>query len=143
MAPSLRRAGGVLGGSAAHSSSSVKGRTMVLFAKLAAGLADPRHYRAVMAVNCNACKTEGVTGAALYKPASRMNHACEPTAKVVCSFTDSTIDVVATRDVARGEELTLSYVDPSVGDHARRRRTLRDCYGFDCQCIACRKSNHE
>ena len=32
---SLRRAGGVLGGSAAHSSSSVKGRTMVLFAKLA------------------------------------------------------------------------------------------------------------
>ena len=31
----LRRTGGVLGGSAAHSSSSVKGRTMVLFAKLA------------------------------------------------------------------------------------------------------------
>ena len=81
----------------------------------------------------------GIRGGGLYRLQSKMNHACEPAAKVVCAFTDSTIDVVATRNITRGEELTLSYVDPSVGDQARRRRTLRDCYGFDCRCATCRK----
>ena len=67
---------------------------------------------------------------------SKMNHECAPSGKVVCSFTDSTIDIVATREIQRGEELTLSYVDPKL-DKAQRRRMLRDCYGFECKCKEC------
>ena len=44
--------------------------------------------------------------------------------------------VVAKEEIAPGEEVTISYVDPFwVGD--LRRDTLKRSYGFDCHCRLC------
>ncbi|KAI9327359.1 hypothetical protein DFJ73DRAFT_863903 [Zopfochytrium polystomum] len=45
---------------------------------------------------------------------------------------------VAARDVRRGEELTLSYVDVAQGRDARRK-SLKDVYYFDCECARCER----
>ena len=79
----------------------------------------------------------GVSGTALYRLQSKLNHSCDPCVRIVCAFADSTIDVVANRDIARGEELTSSFVGPGLG-RAAQHRLLRDCYGVDpCRCSAC------
>lgn len=79
----------------------------------------------------------GARGAALYVLQSKINHTCaQPTAKLVCAFTDATIDVVAQADLPAGAEITISYVPPTL-DAARRRQTLRASYGFTCKCELC------
>ena len=80
----------------------------------------------------------GVRGGAVFKLHSKLNHSCEPNAKLVCAFTESTIDVVAKTDIRAGDELTIGYVEPSL-DLGRRRQTLRSCYGFDCACARCER----
>eukprot|EP00966_Prymnesium_polylepis_P329757 7385434-Prymnesium_polylepis.2 len=79
----------------------------------------------------------GVRGGGLFKLHSKINHSCTPSTSLVCSFTDSTIDVVAKTAIRAGEELTLGYVDPTL-DGSRRRMTLRTCYGFECTCKRCK-----
>ena len=45
--------------------------------------------------------------------------------------------VLATRRVARGAELFISYIDDNErAGYARRRASLRD-YGFECDCPKC------
>ena len=44
---------------------------------------------------------------------------------------DNAVFAAATRDVALGEELTISYVDASGADDERREE-LRETYGFEC-----------
>ena len=44
--------------------------------------------------------------------------------------------VVAKEDIAQGEEVTISYVDPSWPEELRRE-TLKRNYGFDCHCRVC------
>ena len=78
----------------------------------------------------------GVRGGGLYKLQSKINHSCTPNARLVCGFTDATIDVVALRPIARHEEVTISYINPAF-DRARRRSLLQAGYGFDCECALC------
>lgn len=50
--------------------------------------------------------------------------------------------IIAKRDIAEGEELVVSYVDPS-SSVAKRRRELRE-WGFgECSCERCRKEEKE
>jgi len=44
--------------------------------------------------------------------------------------------VVAKEDIVSGDEITISYVDPSWPGELRRE-TLKRNYGFDCQCQVC------
>ena len=67
---------------------------------------------------------------------SKINHACAPNAKLVCAFTDATIDIVAERDLRRGDEICISYIGPGLG-RVRRRQLLRANYGFGCVCSLC------
>ena len=78
----------------------------------------------------------GARGGALYKFQSKMNHSCMPNARLLCSFTDASIDVVACADVPAGTEVLISYVNPA-SDRAHRQRVLRASYGFACTCAAC------
>jgi hypothetical protein len=48
---------------------------------------------------------------------------------------------VAVRDIALGEELTVSYIDCTI-PHAERTRRLHD-WGFTCSCAACSASAAE
>ena len=52
------------------------------------------------------------------------------------TFTTHSIEVVATRTIRRGEQLTLCYVDKTLPAGARRAK-LRRGYLFDCECSRC------
>ena len=69
-----------------------------------------------------------------------MNHSCSPNVSV--RHLDqrtalSRITVLAKRDIAVGEELVVTYVDPSLG--VRERRSQLVAWGFgQCDCERCR-----
>lgn len=67
-------------------------------------------------------------GMGLYPEASMFNHSLTPNAQAV--FADETLEVKALRDIAPGEEVTISYCDPYVSKELNRKRMLRG-YGFD------------
>jgi hypothetical protein len=81
----------------------------------------------------------------LYTLHSHMNHCCSPNVSVrhVDQRTAlSRITVSAKRNIAVGEELVVTYVDPSLG--IRERRSQLVAWGFgQCDCERCVKENGE
>ena len=78
--------------------------------------------------------------AALFSLTARLNHSCQPNAQLEAQvFVDCHVDVVATRPISVGEEITISYLGPvrPSSTSTRRRRELRAKYLFDCQCSLC------
>ncbi|KAI0632340.1 SET domain-containing protein [Trametes polyzona] len=73
--------------------------------------------------------------------ASRLfNHSCVPNA--ACKYLIKprepvTMEVVALRDIAEGEEITIPYLDPAL-PYQTRREALQVNYGFACECALCR-----
>lgn len=68
-----------------------------------------------------------------------MNHSCAPNLSVRHLDQRSAlarITVLARRAVPRGEELTITYVDPSLPVALRRRRLLEWGFG-ECECARC------
>ena len=74
-------------------------------------------------------------GAAVFPLVSGINHSCDPNCEVAY-VEDNGVMIVARRDVAAGEELTISYVDPEMDDEDRREE-LEETYGFECACPKC------
>ncbi|OAV89141.1 hypothetical protein PTTG_07843 [Puccinia triticina 1-1 BBBD Race 1] len=82
----------------------------------------------------------------LYLLHARFNHSCDPNAVVlkhpgsedIHKSAPSTIYVMARKDIAKDEEITLSYVNPELSLDARRRKLFED-YLFSCFCSRCRK----
>lgn len=68
-------------------------------------------------------------------PQSCINHSCDPNCTAACDSGDRTATLLAQRDIAAGEEITLSYIDVSL-PYKRRQAELRD-YGFVCKCERC------
>ena len=75
---------------------------------------------------------------------ARMNHSCDPNAEIRSQeYVDCNIDIVAKKDVGRGEEICISYVNlgpnpsNSIVARNRRQRELRSRYLFHCQCSRC------
>ena len=86
---------------------------------------------------------------AVYKTLSRFNHSCVPN----CSWSfvpqgtpgsvgAASVAVRAIKPVKEGDELTISYADPTVG-RDERRETLWDKYRFDCACALCVSPRNE
>jgi len=75
----------------------------------------------------------------LYTLHSHLNHSCIPNISV--RHLDqrtalSRITIIAKRDIAVGEELVITYVDPSLG--VRERRSQLGAWGFgQCGCERC------
>ena len=70
---------------------------------------------------------------------SHLNHACAPNLSV--RHLDqrtalARITVLARRAIPRGEELTITYVDPALPVATRRRRLLEWGFG-ECACARC------
>lgn len=75
----------------------------------------------------------GVGG--VFANVSRLNHSCRPNAKHVWNAKLGVQTVYIVRDVAEGEELTLSYLPG--GTSSERKETLREHFGFECRCEVC------
>ena len=81
---------------------------------------------------------------AVYRTLSRFNHSCAP--NCTWSFVHESeskpgggavsVNVRAIKPVKEGDELTISYVDPTVG-RAERREQLWAKYRFECACPLC------
>jgi import receptor subunit TOM20 len=78
--------------------------------------------------------------------ALQISHSCDPCARPSFDSGNSTIQLVATRDIKAGDEITVSYVDASVRDDEdvvqaryRRRKELARGWRFACQCDRCIK----
>ncbi|KAG2452933.1 hypothetical protein HYH02_002272 [Chlamydomonas schloesseri] len=77
-------------------------------------------------------------GSATYLLASLLNHSCEPSLELAFPGMDGTAAFVAARDIAAGEELSVSYMDVGLPYEARQRH-LEWSYGFVCRCPRCRE----
>ena len=74
---------------------------------------------------------------AMFPRLARANHDCAPNAAHLWDprARGDAVALVATRDIARDEEVTVTYVDV-LADAAERRRRLTQ-YGFRCACASC------
>lgn len=77
------------------------------------------------------------TGKAIYLNAAYFNHNCNP--NVVSNSRDYTNKVVftANRDIAIGDELTVSYVNTGISLE-ERGKVLKSVYDFNCVCSKCK-----
>ncbi|KAH9260057.1 hypothetical protein BASA81_001829 [Batrachochytrium salamandrivorans] len=76
------------------------------------------------------------TGVYLYL--AMVNHSCAPNC-IKWGARDGVdhSEVRATRKIAKGEEITFSYLVPLLRSRTARRRALHGQFGFDCTCELC------
>ncbi|KAI9606417.1 hypothetical protein KEM48_001782 [Puccinia striiformis f. sp. tritici PST-130] len=76
------------------------------------------------------------------EPAVNLNHDCRP--NVAYKFNNETMQVEmrAMREIAPGEELTISYIK-LVQSREKRQKKLHGTYGFHCGCSLCSLSDAE
>ncbi|KAF1813010.1 SET domain-containing protein [Eremomyces bilateralis CBS 781.70] len=67
---------------------------------------------------------------------SRINHDCRPNSHYWFDPDTLTHHVHALRDIQIGEELSISYIDPTL-TRSTRQAVLKNGWGFDCSCSAC------
>ncbi|KAL4857629.1 Histone-lysine N-methyltransferase [Chlorella vulgaris] len=92
--------------------------------------------KAAMAHLSDAGSASHRTGSAAYLLASMLNHSCEPCLDVTFPGNNAVASFSAARDIARGEELTICYLDGGQG-LAARQAALSWGYGFTCRCPRC------
>jgi SET and MYND domain-containing protein len=63
-----------------------------------------------------------------------INHSCDPNAHVF--FEGDQLRVRSLKDIAAGEEITISYVPPML-NVANRKILLDHMFFFDCYCESC------
>jgi len=78
----------------------------------------------------------GFEGFGLVEPVALTNHSCDANTDIVPSVYTSDVVASATRDIAEGEELTMSYIDDTKHLHVRRHELLSG-YAFLCRCARC------
>lgn len=74
-------------------------------------------------------------GAAVYLHCSRFNHSCNPNTVFSWNAAIGKETIHSTRDIAKGEEITVGYID-LVTEKEFRTWQLKH-YGFVCDCEAC------
>ncbi|KAH6693831.1 hypothetical protein F5X68DRAFT_199758 [Plectosphaerella plurivora] len=73
---------------------------------------------------------------AAFVETARMNHDCRPNIDYRFDPKTLTQRTAAIRDIAEGEELTLSYIN-TIQTHEARRDRLKKTWHFDCTCPSC------
>ncbi|KAH8889194.1 SET domain-containing protein [Thozetella sp. PMI_491] len=72
----------------------------------------------------------------LFVEIPRINHDCRPNTKYYFDYRTMTQYVHAVRDILPGEELSVSYINLSMGRQDRVEQ-LGKTWGFQCRCAAC------
>ncbi|KAJ2974848.1 hypothetical protein NUW58_g8527 [Xylaria curta] len=103
-----------------------------------------RDVRDKIDVNCfqlfiHGAGEKGASHVTCYPDIARFNHDCRP--NVHYRITNTTITTIAVRDIQRGEELTVSYIDVFLPSR-ERKRTIRS-WGFECACALCQGPRNE
>ncbi|KAL8371077.1 hypothetical protein RB595_001097 [Gaeumannomyces hyphopodioides] len=94
-----------------------------------------RKVKDIMDTNSFNTVVGGLSHVASYLDVSRLNHDCRP--NLVFHVSPSLNHMTyAVRDIAAGEELTISYLDPFRAREVRRARAERN-WGFACTCSQC------
>ena len=80
---------------------------------------------------------EPCSGSALYAVHSCLNHSCDPNTAALLPEKDGEAQAIiqCLKPIAKGEELTISYIDLDIG-WEERQEMLAD-YGFHCSCNRC------
>lgn len=88
--------------------------------------------------------TQRQIGSAVYTVSSYLNHSCRPSARPSFVSGTSEMSIIASRDLKKGDELTIAFVDvtqhpnETVVDCRRRRRAeLARGWRFACGCERC------
>ena len=87
----------------------------------------------------NAMELEPTDEVGVFPLADMCNHACDANCAYAVDDDGATLYLQATRPIAAGDELTLSYV-AYIGETRStraRRDALRRSFGFDCACPRC------
>ncbi|KAH8193875.1 hypothetical protein TruAng_011955 [Truncatella angustata] len=74
---------------------------------------------------------------AVFPTAARINHSCVPNSQGNFNELLGSFTVHATRDIATGDEVTISYLHNELGLRAARQTKLQEGYGFHCGCELC------
>ena len=76
---------------------------------------------------------------ALYPTFSFLSHSCLCNAKFNI-LRDRTLHLVAQTDIKAGEEITIQYMTPMLGNVQRQQKIRKNWY-FDCSCVRCSDSS--
>ncbi|TFK43835.1 hypothetical protein BDQ12DRAFT_595860 [Crucibulum laeve] len=94
--------------------------------------------------------TQRQVGSAFYTVSSYLTHSCEPSARPSFSSGTSELHLIAARDLKKGDELTVAYVDvtqhegeTAVECRRRRRVELARGWRFACECDRCKEEAKE
>jgi SET domain len=87
-------------------------------------------------INSFEVPTVGQGHSAVYKIASRVNHACLPNARYRFTKTGNIV-FFALEDIAKGDEITHDYINVGLYPKSARRQHLSNKYGFYCRCRGC------
>ena len=84
-----------------------------------------------------------VSGIGLYALAAAINHSCNPNCCQTFDLsTSGALSIRALRNIEKGEEITIAYID--VGKPTWwRREELQKSYGFLCSCNRCHSSSSD
>ena len=80
-------------------------------------------------------------GVGVYPSAAGFNHSCEPNAAQRFDR-HACVVVETTREVRRGEELTIPYVDERLDAAARNERLWKN-FAFECDCARCARERRD
>ncbi|GAX78651.1 hypothetical protein CEUSTIGMA_g6089.t1 [Chlamydomonas eustigma] len=83
---------------------------------------------------------EPCEGTAFYALQSCANHSCDPVALTEGNASGH-MSLLALTDIRPGQEITISYIDESLG-YKDRQKVLKD-YGFKCDCDKCVKDREK
>ncbi|KAI0124980.1 hypothetical protein BJ170DRAFT_685855 [Xylariales sp. AK1849] len=96
------------------------------------------YVKLLFVVDTNSFASNGGPGpmSELYLLVSRFNHSCVYNAHHAGGPTSSGRELVvrARTDIKKGEEITLTYIDPWM---ANRQARLKGIWGFECLCSVC------
>ncbi|XP_075059652.1 histone-lysine N-methyltransferase SMYD3 isoform X2 [Mixophyes fleayi] len=73
-------------------------------------------------------------GVGVYPSMSLLNHSCDPNCVIV--FEGIRMHLRAVKEIPKGEELTISYIDVKMPSHMRQMQCQRQ-YCFTCDCYRC------
>ncbi|RMZ76526.1 hypothetical protein DV738_g4913, partial [Chaetothyriales sp. CBS 135597] len=84
-----------------------------------------------------ATKTSAARG--VFPTIARLNHSCIPNAQgnFNRNVDEGSFTIHALREIAAGEEITVSYLHDELASHEERQHWLHRVYGFWCQCGIC------
>jgi hypothetical protein len=78
----------------------------------------------ILDTNCYEIGWKGIRARAIFRTIARINHDCVPNARKFFDA-DKTMVVVASRDIAAGEEVTLSYTPPLTSTPVRQVKIIQ------------------